>query len=47
MGDSSMSVFRLDCDVVNIGDPSRSSIVSQLLVDTGSELTWVPESSLQ
>jgi predicted aspartyl protease len=41
-----MGVFRLDCEVVNIGDPNRSSIVSQLLVDTGSELTWVPESSL-
>jgi predicted aspartyl protease len=41
-----MGVFRLDCEVVNIGDPGLSSIVSQLLVDTGSELTWVPESSL-
>jgi predicted aspartyl protease len=42
-----MGVFRLDCEVVNIGDPNWSSIVSQLLVDTGSALTWVPESSLQ
>jgi predicted aspartyl protease len=41
-----MSVFRLECEVVNVSDPSRSSIVPQLLVDTGSELTWLPESIL-
>jgi predicted aspartyl protease len=41
-----MGVFRLDCEVVNIGDPSRSPVVSELLVDTESELTWFPESSL-
>ena len=41
-----MGVFRLDCEVVNVGDPSRATIVPQLLVDTGSELTWVPESAL-
>ena len=41
-----MGVFRLDCEAVNIGDPSRSSIVPQLLVGTGAELTWLPESAL-
>ena len=45
-GDSSLGIFRLDCEVVSIGNSSRSSIVSHLLVDTGSELTWVPEASL-
>jgi len=41
-----VSIFRLECEVVNVSDPSRSSIVPQLLVDTGSELTWFPESVL-
>jgi predicted aspartyl protease len=41
-----MGVFRLDCEIVNIGDPGRSATVPQLLVDTGSELTWVPEAML-
>ena len=40
-----MGVFQLDCEVVNVSDPSRS-IVPQLLVDTGSELTWIPEPAL-
>jgi hypothetical protein len=41
-----MRVFRLDCEAVNISDPSRSAVVPQVLVDTGSELTWLPESAL-
>ncbi len=41
-----MGVFRLDCEIVNIGDPNRSATVRQLLVDTGSELTWVPDAEL-
>jgi hypothetical protein len=39
-----MGVFQLDCEVVNVSDPSRSSVVPELLVDTGSELAWLPES---
>jgi hypothetical protein len=41
-----MGLFRLECTVLNISDPTRSVIVPQLLVDTGSELTWIPESEL-
>jgi hypothetical protein len=41
-----MDVFRLGCEAVNISAPSRSAIVPQLLVDTGSELTWLLESVL-
>ncbi|MFI5461153.1 MAG: hypothetical protein ACHRXM_37575 [Isosphaerales bacterium] len=41
-----MSVFRLECEVINVTDPSRSSVVPQLLVDTGSKLTWLPEAVL-
>jgi predicted aspartyl protease len=33
----------MDCELVNVADDSRVATVSQLLVDTGSELTWMPE----
>ncbi len=42
-----MGVFRLDCEIVNVGDPSRAAIVPAFLVDSGSELTWVPEDVLR
>jgi predicted aspartyl protease len=41
-----MGIFGLDCEIVNIGDPSRSATVPELLVDSGSELTWVPDTAL-
>ena len=41
-----MGVFRLDCEVINVSDATRSAIVPELLVDTGSELTWLPELAL-
>jgi hypothetical protein len=41
-----MGVFRIDCQVVNLSDPNRSIVVPQLLVDTGSELSWLPETAL-
>jgi predicted aspartyl protease len=41
-----MGIFRLDCEIVNVGDPNRSATVPGFLVDSGSELTWVPEATL-
>ena len=41
-----MGVFGLDCEIVNISDPSRSATVPELLVDSGSELTWAPDTAL-
>jgi predicted aspartyl protease len=37
-----MGVFRVDCEIVNPRQPRRSARVRHLLVDTGSEFTWVP-----
>jgi predicted aspartyl protease len=41
-----MGIFTARCRIENPVDRSRSAIVSDLLVDTGSELTWVPASIL-
>jgi predicted aspartyl protease len=41
-----MGIFRVDCEIVNVGDPNRAATVPDLLVDSGSELTWVPEAML-
>jgi hypothetical protein len=41
-----VGIFRLDCEAINISDSTRLLIVPQLLVDTGSELTWLPEPAL-
>ena len=37
-----MGVFRVDCVVENLASPENSAVVEQLLVDTGSEFTWIP-----
>jgi predicted aspartyl protease len=42
-----MGVFYVDCTVVNIRLPKRAVDVSKLLVDTGSEFTWIPAPSLK
>jgi len=36
-----MGAFRVDCRVDNIADRKKSVEVSSLLVDTGSEYTWI------
>lgn len=41
-----MGTFYIKCKVENISDRKRSSILPKMLVDTGSELTWVPASTL-
>lgn len=41
-----MGVFYVDCSVENLAAPERSAHVEQLLVDTGSEYTWLPKSTL-
>ena len=39
---TSMGVFRIECEIVNPRQPRRSARVRHLLVDSGSEFTWVP-----
>jgi predicted aspartyl protease len=42
-----MGTFRVDCQVEDHVDPDRKAVVSGLLVDTGSEHTWIPGSVLE
>jgi predicted aspartyl protease len=37
-----MGCFRIDVTFFNIVEPTRTAVVQQMLVDTGSEATWVP-----
>ena len=42
-----MGTFNTRCTVENSVDRSKSAIVRSILVDTGSEYTWVPEKTLK
>ena len=42
-----MGTFYTDCTVVNPTARTRTAKVSKLLVDTGSEYTWVPAPTLR
>jgi predicted aspartyl protease len=42
-----MGAFYVECEIVNIRQPSRAVVVPKLLVDSGSELTRIPETALQ
>ena len=41
-----MGIFHIDCIIQNIGLPKKSIIVRKLLIDSGSEFTWIPEEEL-
>ena len=42
-----MGCFRVDVKFFNVADRSRMAVVPQMLVDTGSEATWVPRQILE
>ena len=42
-----MGIFRVGCKVVNIADPKKWAAVDKLLVDTGSDYTWLPAKVLE
>ena len=42
-----MGAFYASCRIHNTVDRSKSAVVPKLLVDTGSEHTWVPKKTLQ
>lgn len=42
-----MGTFRRTIEVANIGRRSRGAEVSNALVDTGSEYTWIPAATLE
>src|SRR5712664_3159256 len=41
-----MGVFYVDCTVENIAARDKSVSIEELIVDTGSEFTWLPENVL-
>src|SRR5258707_6006382 len=41
-----MGVFYVDCTVENMAAPEKSAVIEQLIVDTGSEFTWLPGETL-
>ena len=42
-----MGTFYTKCKIENAADRTRSVVLSRMLVDTGSEYTWVPAGSLE
>ena len=42
-----MGTFQTRCKVENIVDRTKSAVISKLLVDTGSEYTWIPGTTLE
>lgn len=42
-----MGCFRVDVKIFNVADRNRSAVVAQMLVDTGSEVTWAPRRVLE
>jgi predicted aspartyl protease len=42
-----MRTFRIGCRIENIADRAKTAMVEKLLVDTGSDYTWLPAKSLE
>ena len=42
-----MGVFYVDCTVENMASPDKSALIEQLIVDTGSEFSWLPGEALE
>ncbi|HKP86834.1 MAG TPA: retroviral-like aspartic protease family protein [Blastocatellia bacterium] len=42
-----MGTFYTRCKIGNIVDRKKAAIIPRLLVDTGSEFTWVPTATLE
>ena len=42
-----MGLFHVGCKVQNHADPKKSAVVPRLVVDTGSEFTWIDARMLE
>ncbi|HWQ32016.1 MAG TPA: retroviral-like aspartic protease family protein [Blastocatellia bacterium] len=42
-----MGTFYIRCKIENVAERSRSAVISKMLVDTGSEYTWIPAATLE
>lgn len=47
MPGNAMGTFHVDAEIVNMRQPARKVKVPELLVDSGSEFTWIPEAALK
>jgi len=45
--ENTMGSFHVQCEFQNLVDRSKSVVIDQFLVDTGSEYTWVPAALLE
>ncbi len=41
-----MGIFRVNCIIQSMAAPGKSVAIKQLVVDTGSEFTWIPRKEL-
>ena len=42
-----MGTFYIKCKIENVADRKKSAVIPKILVDTGSELTWVSAQTLE
>jgi predicted aspartyl protease len=42
-----MGTFHTKCKIENVADRTKSAVLPKVLVDTGSEYTWVPATTLE
>lgn len=42
-----MGTFYTGCRIENVAERSKGALIPKILVDTGSEYTWVPETTLE
>jgi len=42
-----MGTFRIDLTIAGTGKRARTAPITKVMVDTGSELTWLPEATLR
>jgi predicted aspartyl protease len=42
-----MGTFLVKCKIENVADREKSAVLNKMLVDTGSEYTWVPATTLE
>jgi predicted aspartyl protease len=42
-----MGTFLVRCKIENVADRQKSAVLTKVLVDTGSEYTWVPAATLE
>jgi predicted aspartyl protease len=42
-----MGIFYTRCKIENVVERSKSTVIPKILIDTGSEYTWVPGSTLE